>query len=267
MGISRVVVAALAALIAVGCATTASGRKAFIIVSDSDMAKMGATAFDQMKSQGKLANNPPQSRYVQCIADALIAQLPNEWRKQPWEVQLIADDAANAFALPGGKVGVNTGLLKVATTQDQLASVIGHELAHVIERHGAQRVSQQYATQGALLAVQIAGAASDRETGQLVGLLGAGAQVGVLLPFSRFHESDADAIGQQLMARAGFDPRSAAVLWENMSRAGGARAPQLLSTHPDPGQRIQRLNQAAPALLPVYEAARAAGRAPQCRIG
>src|SRR5690606_18348894 len=110
------------------CATAPTGRTQLILVSDADMNRMGVTAFDQIKSQGKVSGNKGQQRYVSCVANALIAQLPSPWRQQPWEVVVIQDDTANAFALPGGKVGVHTGLLKVAANQDQLASVIGHEL-------------------------------------------------------------------------------------------------------------------------------------------
>lgn len=245
------------------CATSPSGRSQLILVGDADMDRMGATAFTQIKSSGKLANDPARARYVNCVAQALVAQLPESSRRQAWEVALIADDTPNAFALPGGKIGVNTGLLKVATNQDQLAAVIGHELGHVISRHAAERVSQQFATQTAM---QVINSATGGERQQLLGLLGVGAQAGVVLPFSRLHESEADVLGQRYMASAGFDPRAAATLWENMVRAGGgARVPAFLSTHPDPQQRIKALAAAAPGLMPTYEQARSAGRRPDCR--
>jgi predicted Zn-dependent protease len=255
-----------AALLA-ACATAPTGRTQLMIVSDAEMSRMGAAAFDQIKSQGKVANDPRRERYVRCIADALIAELPSPWREQNWEVALMADDSANAFALPGGKVGVNTGLLKVATTPDQVAAVVGHELGHVVAKHGAERMSQQLAAQGAMAAAAVAGAASGNDNAQALALLGIGATVGVLLPYSRLHESEADELGQRYMAAAGFDPRAAATLWENMQAdAGGSRPPALLSTHPDPARRAERLAARAPSLLPVYEAARADGRAPQCRL-
>ncbi|HLU13960.1 MAG TPA: M48 family metallopeptidase [Arenimonas sp.] len=245
------------------CATAPSGRTQLILVSDADMNRMGVTAFDQIKSQGKLATNKSQQAYVSCVANALIAQLPAQWRQQPWEVVVIQDDTANAFALPGGKVGVHTGLLKVAANQDQLASVIGHELGHVVSRHAAERVSQQYATETAL---QVLDAGTGGEKRTLLGLLGLGAQAGVLLPFSRKHESEADILGQRYMAAAGFDPDAAPALWRNMiAQGGGQRTPAWLSTHPDPQQRIRELEAAAPSLKPVYEQARAAGRRPNCK--
>ncbi len=257
----------LTAALLAACATAPTGRTQLMIVSDSEMSRMGAAAFDQIKSQGKVANDPRRERYVRCIADALIAELPSPWREQTWEVALMADDSANAFALPGGKVGVNTGLLKVATTPDQVAAVVGHELGHVVAKHGAERMSQQLAAQGAMAAAAVAGAASGNDNAQALALLGIGATVGVLLPYSRLHESEADELGQRYMAAAGFDPRAAATLWENMQAdAGGSRPPALLSTHPDPARRAERLAARAPSLLPIYEAARTDGRAPQCRL-
>lgn len=255
--------AGLALAVLAACTTTPAGRQQLILVSDADMDRMGSTAFAQIKTSGKLANDPARSRYVNCVARALIAQLPEPARSQPWEIALIADDNANAFALPGGKVGVNIGLLTVATNQDQLAAVIGHELGHVVSRHAAERVSQQFATQAALQAVN---SATGGQRQQLLGLLGVGAQAGIALPFSRRHEVEADVLGQRYMANAGFDPKAAATLWQNMmARGGGARPPAWLSTHPDPQQRIQAMAAAAPGLMPVYEQARAAGRRPACR--
>jgi len=254
--------AALAIGLLVACATAPTGRQQFILVSESDMSQMGSTAFAQIKSSGRLANDPAGTRYINCVANALIAQLPEPHRSQRWEVVLIADDAANAFALPGNKVGVHTGLLTLANSQDQLAVVIGHELGHVVARHAAERVSQQFATQTAL---QVLNSASGGERQQLLGLLGVGAQAGIALPFSRLHENEADTLGQRYMANAGFDPRAAAQLWQKMAQQGGARPPALLSTHPDPVQRIQAMSAAAPGLMPVYERARAAGRQPNCR--
>jgi predicted Zn-dependent protease len=255
--------AGLALAVLAACTTTPTGRSQLILVSDADMDKMGATAFNQIKTSGKLANDPARARYVRCVADALIAQLPEPARSQTWEVALIADNSANAFALPGGKVGVHTGLLKVAKDQDQLAAVIGHELGHVISRHAAERVSQQFAADTAL---QVVNSATGGERQQLLGLLGLGAQAGVILPFSRRHESEADVLGQRYMAQAGFDPHAAAALWQNLVAQGnGSRVPAWISTHPDPQQRIQSLQAGAPALMPTYQQARAAGRKPACR--
>ena len=148
---SRPIALVLFALLA-GCATTPTGRSQLILVDDSAMDRMGATAFDQIKSSGRMANDPAATRYVRCVADALVRVLPTHERQQAWEIIVIQDDTPNAFALPGGKVGVHTGLFKVATNQDQLAAVIGHEMGHMVSRHAAERVSQRYAAEAAMQA-------------------------------------------------------------------------------------------------------------------
>lgn len=260
---SSLALAAVIAVLGAACATTPTGRSQLILVEDSAMDRMGASAFDQIKAGGRLANDPAANRYVRCVADALVRVLPTHERQQAWEVVVIQDDSPNAFALPGGKVGVHTGLFKVATSQDQLAAVIGHEMGHMASRHAAERVSQRYAADAALQALN---AATGGERQQLLGLLGVGAQAGILLPFSRQHEVEADVLGQRYMALAGFNPEGAPAVWENMIRAtSGNRPPAWLSTHPDPAQRVQSLRASAPGLMATYQQARASGRAPNCR--
>src|SRR5690606_4524689 len=153
--------------------------------------------FNEMKAKQQTLSGGQQSAYVQCVVQALVAQLPPDWRSLPWETAVFVDDSPNAFALPGGKVGVHTGLFKVATNQDELAAVIGHEMGHMVSRHAAERVSQRYATEAAMQALN---SATGGERQQLLGLLGVGAQAGVLLPFSRQHEVEADVLGQRYMA-------------------------------------------------------------------
>ncbi|MBB5015551.1 M48 family metallopeptidase [Rehaibacterium terrae] len=255
------------ALFTVACATAPSGRSQLLLVSDSQMQQMGIAAFEQMKAKDKLAGDARQQAYVRCVTDHLVRALPAEWQRLPWETQLFEDATPNAFALPGGKIGVNTGMLRVATDQHQLAAVLGHEVGHVVFRHANERVSRSaLAETGVSVVGAYAGTrGSPESTRTLMGLLGAGVQVGVLLPFSREQEREADVYGQELMARAGFDPAAAVTLWRNMQALGNAgRPPQLLSTHPDPGNRVQRLAERAPELAPVYQRARAAGRDPKC---
>lgn len=260
-----VLAAALSATLA-SCATAPSGRSQLLLVSEGQMTQMGATSFEQLKRSDKLARDPRRLGQVQCVVRALTAGLPSSSRAA-WEVQLFDDPNPNAFALPGGKVGVNTGMFNVARNQDQLAGVIAHEIAHVIFRHANERVSQQMA---AGIGVQALGAysgarTSPQNTQLLMSALGLGAQLGVMLPFSRQHESEADVYGQQYMARAGFDPNGAVALWQNMiaaSRSG--RPPTILSTHPDPQNRVQALAANAPRLMADYRSARAGGRAPNC---
>jgi predicted Zn-dependent protease len=251
-----------------GCATTPSGRSQVMLVDDKQMNALGIEAFSQLKSTGKVSTNAAQKRYVRCVSDALIAELPAQWRDLPWEVEVFQDDSANAFALPGGKVGVNTGMFSVAQNADQLAAVVGHELAHVMYRHGAERMSQQLLAQAGMTAATLAANASSPENSQLiVGALGAGAQVGVLLPFSRHHEGEADLEGQRLMARAGFKPAESVTLWERMQQqSGGNRTPTWLSTHPNPGGRIDALRSGLASAGSIHDQAIAGGRRPQCRL-
>lgn len=255
-------------LLGAGCATSPLGRRQLLMQSAPEMAAMGIAAFDEMKSTMPRSNNAAQRRLVQCVADAITGVLtPDDMGVvvvQGWETELFADDSANAFALPGGRMGVHTGLLNVATTPDQLAAVMGHEVGHVLARHGNERVSQQAAAQGLLIGASVFTGAETQESQQLMAALGAGAQLG-LMKFSRDHESEADHIGLRLMARAGFDPREAVTLWQNMSRgSAGQRPPEILSTHPSGTTRITRLQAAMPEALQLYEAARASGRRPDC---
>ena len=200
------------------------------------------------------------------MVNALVSQLPAAERNVAWEAAVFQDDTANAFALPGGKVGVNTGIFKVATTQDQLAAVLAHEIVHVTANHHDEQVTRQMGTQlGLSVLTAVVGGAYGQNAGQLVNQGGSlFAQAGFLLPRSRDQELEADEVGQQLMAQAGFNPSQAVTLWRNMQMAGGNTAPQWLSTHPDPSNRIERLSAAVPRWEPVYLQARQAGRQPRC---
>lgn len=243
------------ALLLNACATSPTGRSQMILVSDAQMSEMGTQAFDQMKQETPLTRNASVSNYVNCVAKAITPQMQGSYN---WDVGVFEDDAVNAFALPGGKIGVNTGLLRAAQNQHQLAAVIGHEIAHVTARHSAARVSNQLATQVGVSAVA-AGTGMDPK------LIGMGADLLLTLPYSRGDESEADIVGLDYMARAGFDPRQSIALWNNMAKEGGARSAEFLSTHPAPQTRIRDLEQRMPAAVALYEEARAAGRKPNCK--
>ena len=252
------------ALLVAACATTTSptGRKQLVGgVSQEQLNQLGAQAFAETKSKQKLSTNSGENAEVRCVVNALVAQLPNEWRGYAWETALFDDKEPNAFALPGGKVGVNTGIFNAAKNQDQLAAVLGHEIGHVIARHHEERITRQM---GASSLLQVAGALAG-DYGNLVTQGGSVvAQTGFLLPGSRTQESEADVIGQRLMAQAGFNPEQAVNLWQNMIALGGARQPQWLSTHPNPQSRISELGKRATELQPTYQSARKAGHIPKC---
>ncbi|GAB6195839.1 M48 family metallopeptidase [Lysobacter xanthus] len=252
-----------------GCATTTTsptGRQQVVGgVSQEQLNQLGAQAFAQAKAQTPQSSNAQQTAYVRCVVDSITRQLPANYQNG-WDVALFQKDEPNAFALPGGKVGVYTGIFKVAQNQDQLAAVVAHEIGHVISRHHEERITRQMGTQaglgilGALIGSRYGQGAAN--TVNQVG--GVAAQGLILLPNNRTQETEADVVGQQLMANAGFDPRQAVNLWQNMASLSASRPPEFLSTHPDPRARLGELSQRANGLMPAYQQAQAAGRRPRC---
>lgn len=244
------------------CATSPLGRSQLRLFPESELDAMGATAYSEIRTKTPSEQAPAINDYVRCISDAITGEVPGTGR---WEVTVFRDPSANAFALPGRKIGVYAGLLDVAENQDQLAAVIGHEVAHVLASHANERVSNAYAAEaGVQLASVFASGGDTQSARQMYGLLGLGAQVGVLLPFSRTQESEADLLGLDLMARAGFDPRESVTLWKNMGRQGGPRPPEFLSTHPSGSTRMRDLDRRMQHAMTLYEQARSAGKRPRC---
>jgi predicted Zn-dependent protease len=170
-----------------------------------------------------------------------------------WEFEVFDSPEVNAFCLPGGKIGIFSGILPIAKTNGGLAAIIGHEVAHALAHHSAERASQ------ALILGQVVAVVDDQLEGKkgkevVVGALNIGAQLGLLLPFSRRHETEADAIGIDYMARAGFDPREAVALWQRMAAAESNRSPEWLGTHPNPSRRIKDLEALLPHARTLYQA-------------
>lgn len=247
------------ALLAGGCATSPMGRTQLAFMPADQMTALGAQAFQQKRRTSQVETDPAVNRYVQCVARSLLG---NEARG--WEILVFRDDSPNAFALPGGKIGVQTGIFQAARNQHQLAAVLAHEIAHVRANHSNERISQQFAMQQGL---DLVGAVSNpgTETGRtLLGLLGLGAQYGVLMPYNRIQESEADLVGLDWTARAGFDPEQAVQLWQNMARLGARQPPEFLSTHPSHATRIQDLQGRMTQALALRRQAQASGRNPQC---
>lgn len=264
-----VVCAVACVFVLAGCATTTSstGRTQYVgAVSQDQLNQLGIQAFNQEKGQKPLSQDARQNAYVRCVVDSIVRELPPQWRQTGWESAVFVDKTPNAFALPGGKVGVYTGIFDVAKSQGQLAAVVGHEIGHVVERHHDERITRQYGAQAALsVASLLAGSRYGDGVAQGVsqggGLL---LQTTFLLPGTREQENEADVVGQRLMAQAGYDPHQAIELWQNMLASNGSRPPQWLSTHPDPKSRIGEMRKRADSLMPVYEQARASGRKPSC---
>ncbi len=266
MRIRTVVLLGCVLSLMIACATSPLGRKQLMLVSGSQMDSMGAQAFQQLKAKTPIDSDPIKMQYVQCIVKPLTEVATQHYTHLPssWEVVVFQDESSNAFALPGGKIGVHTGILKTAQTDAQLAAVIGHEIGHVIAQHGAERMSQQAGTQLGLIALG-AITPDNPKKNMLMGLLGVGIQVGVILPFSRTQESEADLIGLDLMAQAGFDPTQSVELWKNMmAAAGGKSPPEWLSTHPAGESRIRNLGEHMLPALNHYQAAQSAGQLHRC---
>ena len=227
------------------CSTSSTGRSQLKLFSPGQLAQLGTQAFDTMKADIPLSTAPDANERVQCVVNALLPHVQGRDDGVVWETQVFESDEFNAFALPGGKIGVYTGLLKVADTPDKLAAVIGHEIAHVIEEHGNERMSRSTLVNiGLEITATALSARSVGEQQTIMAALGIGAQVGLQLPFSRDHELEADLVGLQLMAQAGFDPQAAITLWQNVAEKQAQRSPEWLSTHPLPSTRIEALQQA-----------------------
>lgn len=242
------------------CATSPTGRTQLAFMPDEELDSMGLQAFENLKQEKPISRNMKHNQFVNCVANAITREVGGEW-----EVVVFEDSSLNAFALPGKKIGVHSGLIHLVDNQDQLAAVIGHEVGHVLARHSNERMSQQLGAQAGIALIQ-AVAAPQTALGQTaVSLLGIGAEYGIIMPFSRLHESEADTIGLDLMAKAGFNPAESITLWQKMAQASQGNQPvEFLSTHPSHDTRIQDLQARLPQALQLQRQARAAGKNPQC---
>lgn len=251
----RILIALLLVLGVVACETVPiTGRSQLIVIPEGTEVKMGLDSYQQILSKAKVSSDPRVVEQVTRVGRR-IAEATGRADYQ-WEFKVIEDAQVNAFCLPGGKVAVYTGMLPVARDDAGLAAVLGHEVAHAIARHGGERMSQQLAVQGATLATtQTLLAGRDPATVQLVSAaLGAGATVGLLLPWGRAQESEADHLGLIYMAKAGYHPRAARDLWVRMGEASRGREPyEFLSTHPLPETRITQIEGWIPEALKHYK--------------
>jgi predicted Zn-dependent protease len=176
------------------------------------------------------------------LADTAGTPATTDWSAFQWEATVIQSDQVNAFCLPGGKIAVYTGIVPVAQNENGLAAIMGHEIAHALLRHGGERMAQQKLVQfGSMAAAMSTGEMDPQQRQMVMAAIGAGAQYGVLLPFSRSHESEADRVGLLLSAAACFDPAEAPKLWERMAALGNQKPPEFMSTHPAEGTRITQL--------------------------
>lgn len=253
-------------IIFVGCATApVTGRSQLILVSQQQAAQLGAQAFQQVLQGEKISHDQRYNSAVRTVGSRIVsvANTPN----YNWEYSVIKDDdQINAFALPGGKIGVYTGIIPVAKTHAGLATVLAHEVAHVAANHGAERMSTGMLANLGFSALSAAlGGGSSTTSSAILQALGLGVTVGAILPFNRSQESEADRIGLIYMAAAGYDPREAIAFWQRMEAAtrGKGRPPEFLSTHPGHGTRINNLQRYLPEALQYYERS---NKAPNNRI-
>lgn len=243
-----------------------TGRKQFRLLPESTLMEMSLTSYKHILDTAKVVYNTSDATKVKNvgakIASAVEAYLKGtKYEKRiegfNWEFNLIDDSIVNAWCMSGGKVAFYTGIMPICKTETGIAVVMGHEIAHAIAQHGNERVSQGLALQMGGVALDVAASTRSEETRQLVQLAyGVGANVGVMLPFSRKHESEADEMGLMFMAMAGYDPQEAPVFWDRMNQLGGARPPEFLSTHPNPDKRKEALERLMPKALEYYNAAK-----------
>ena len=247
------------------CSTSSTGRNQISLYSNAELNQMGVTSFDQMKKEIPISKDKATNDFVLCVAKSITANVPQSAHQGEWEVVIFDSAQVNAFALPGGKIGVYTGILNVTENQDQLAAIIGHEVGHVIEHHSNERLSANKVSNVGMAVAAIALGASKVENKELwVAGLGAGIQYGIIMPYSRSHESEAHIICQELMARSGFAPQASVQLWKNMSKLSKEAPPEFMSTHPSNETRIKQLNKHLTLSQPYYLAEKKAGNIPHC---
>jgi metalloendopeptidase OMA1, mitochondrial len=231
-----------------------TGRSARVAMSSEQEEALGLQSFREVLSQSQVVQSGPERDLIVKVAERLARATGDDAKDFNWQVSAVRSEQANAFCLPGGKIVVFTGILPYAKTEAGLATVMGHEMAHAIARHGSQRLLRTSLAQTLMMGASFSMSDMDPQQRQAVmAALGAGAQYGVLLPFSREHESEADEMGLIYMARAGYDPREAISFWERMSESGGPSPPEFMSTHPSHGTRVEHLRALMPKAVAEYE--------------
>ena len=237
--------------------TNPAGRKARVgLTSDQEM-QLGLQSYQQVLQQSETIDTGADYELVKRVASRLAAVTGEDGKGFDWRVSLVHDPQVNAFCLPGGKIVVYTGILPTSLSEAGLATVMGHEMAHATARHGSERIFQQKATQTLMTGVRFSvGDMNYEQQRAIMGAIGAGAQYGLLMPFGRDHESEADAIGLHYMALAGYDPREAVAFWQRMEENSDGKAPpEFMSTHPSHDTRVARLKALLPKAMEDYQRA------------
>lgn len=258
--------AALCVLLAACALVPGTKRSQLVLVPRSVADEMGVQAWQQTLAESTVIASGPDAEMVQRVGKRIVAAAeriyPERAEGYTWEFALIdAPDMVNAWALPGGKSAVYTGILPLTQDENGLAAVMGHEVCHVLASHGAERMTHSMIFEMGMSVAQIASSSkSPAEQEALMEALGLAGQTGAILPFSRAHESEADHMGVMLAADAGYDPRAAVELWKRMGALGGERPPEIMSTHPAEGTRVAALEALMPEAMVLYKQAKVAGR-------
>ena len=231
-----------------GCTTNeALGRRQLMLVSDGQLAQLAAQSWTQALQENRQSSNPALRRRVERVGNRIVTAADRRFpsqrlAQQNWEFAVFEDDTVNAWVMPGGKVGFHTGLLDIMENNDQIATVMGHEAGHVVGRHAAERYSQQMAAAGGMALANVALEAGDVENrGLIAGILGAGVTFGVILPYSRQHEYEADRLGADFMVGADYRANEAVRFWDTMTKRSGQRPAEFMSTHPSDQNRISAM--------------------------
>jgi len=263
----RLISLVLVAFIVVACSSTPTGRRQQTLKSDAALAQEGTRQMAIIRANSPLVQDRATIDYVACVANAIVETLEGEDAAMYWELAIVNQPDVNAFVMPGGKIVVKSGILTVAQNQHQLAAVLGHEVAHVTAHHANERASRgEITSYGVEVLALILGGGWYNRTQGAYGAASALNTLGIMNPFSRMQESEADVIGLEYMARAGFDPRESVELWQNMNNSSGtAKVPEFMSTHPSGESRIESMVQYLPEMLALYNEAQAQGRNPDCQ--
>lgn len=241
-----------------------TGRKQFVAIPSSQMLALSADSYSQVLSDSKLSSNQAYVTMVRNVGKKLTLAVEAYLKQNnlesaiagyDWQYNVIVSPELNAWCMPGGQIAFYEGIIPVCVDEAGIAVVMGHEIAHAVAKHGNERMSQELAIQMGGIALNEALQEQKEETIALAMLaFGVGSEVGVKLPYSRTHESEADELGLYFMAMAGYNPMVAPGFWERMNEMGGQRPPEFLSTHPDPSNRIAQINEIMPKALEYYNA-------------
>ncbi|MEQ9638414.1 MAG: M48 family metallopeptidase [Alphaproteobacteria bacterium] len=247
------IVLALASVVLAGCSQQQLQRGGELLaISDEQARELGDETWQRIRAERPASTNQAWQQRLRTVGEQLVAA--NDFGRRDWDFVVLQGEEVNAFALPGGHIAFYEGMMKLAANDAQIAAVMGHEIGHVSENHSAERVGVAQTAGLGLQAIAVALQAGNvAYANQIAGVLGAGAQYGLIMPYSRGQESEADDVGLIYMARAGYDPREAVAFWQRMKQNSKGAPPEMLSTHPAPDSRIAALNKRLPEAMAIYQ--------------